>query len=129
MSIMHRISFYHECGHSEDCIWSSSSSYVQADLPPLESTVLPRIDSITRAMLDEGNVKNSATELHYLMKKCNFCAVRTELLPTELQGTAAANLLFDPVIRERRLLWSSIIESFKIPQVVMNMRHDDYLEL
>ncbi|KAE8443622.1 hypothetical protein EG329_001555 [Mollisiaceae sp. DMI_Dod_QoI] len=123
MAIMHRVSFYHGCGHSENCIWISGEQEGLPSVPP-ESAIIPSID-ITRVMLDTTMPKDAPTELHYQMKECDHC---DENLPKLIVGIEPVGKLTESAIKDRRILWGEVINSFKIPHAVVKARHAGYLE-
>ncbi|CZR57429.1 uncharacterized protein PAC_07318 [Phialocephala subalpina] len=139
MSTLHQISFYHECGHTEDCIWVApggkpdeilidalslvqqiDASFINTELKEKLNKVYFfsdntaerqwRIDTV-RVMTEAGKTSSgNAVEFHYQMKMCCYCDKGLDL------GIAPVRLnLWNPdcdTLQYRLGLWKVLVENF-----------------
>ncbi|CZR56605.1 uncharacterized protein PAC_06494 [Phialocephala subalpina] len=111
MPYIQEISFFHGCGHAENCIWAFAGEM------PDDSTRqgLPTINFV-RFMntIDEGYT-DETTELHYRKIQCSSC-----------DGTLGESIdplipLPEAVLDERRMLWRGIVTSFEFHCQVLRL--------
>lgn len=101
MTYFQEISFFHNCGHTENHTWSKD------DHLPAENTTrtLPAIDTFFFNVLEEGGSIAQTTEVHYQLRSCSSCQGKY-MFPLNEGRT---NL-----IGERRALWHNIVSSFQL---------------
>ncbi|CZR58833.1 uncharacterized protein PAC_08725 [Phialocephala subalpina] len=118
MAVMHQVSFYHECGHSEHCVWvSNEQERGGVSTTSFESAILPAID-FARVIVDGTMEKDSPTEVHYQMAHCGHCSGTIRQLWIKPVGK-----LSESALKERRMLWCSLVDSSKIPLQTLEKSH------
>lgn len=125
MPCFHKISFYHDCGHTEDV------EYLRLGNMPTEYNLLPpgvQIDAFRPAEAKDKMELNNEVEVHYKMGKCCYC--HSSLFPVFAQvptiwrwwERSLHSAASPQVISHRRTLWREVADlpAFALAREVNN---------
>ncbi|KUJ18485.1 uncharacterized protein LY89DRAFT_732043 [Mollisia scopiformis] len=127
MGLYSQISFYHECGHAEECLWFSPDIARAVPTEPSFSIV-----DFLRIVDPTSDFKSSLREMHYQLGTCIHCAGQGEdpqpPIPLSDEEKAAKREMWHRFVYKPNLIWSTagmkIISLF--PELVGRQKQLNY---